>query len=226
MSDVFDELDNINTPEVSDKQGIVKLNFEPFLLELAARPTKIIRTPTLISFIDTLGTNKSGSNNAIGRLQFFLNAYKQEMALLTANSDKLSFVTDDHDSLTRGNTGTHAPDFKFVASNGNNYTIDAKMYGTVNSYYENWPTTNFHNADYCLTFIIKENLWLYSKKSEQYKNLYSVDELIKTDPQLLEITIPTQLQLIRFDIDLKASNDQIPLTVAYNFYIKTYKAGL
>lgn len=75
MTDIFYKSDNTDVPEIVDDCNIIQLNFKPFLMELTTRSPKVLYTPALISFINTLGKNKSGSNNAIGRLQFFLNAY-------------------------------------------------------------------------------------------------------------------------------------------------------
>ena len=213
----------ISHKELSIKGKITTLNFQPFLDELASRQRPYISTPALIDFINTLGKNKSGSKNAIGRLQFFLNAYKQEISLLGVNPSRLSFVIDDHKGLTRGSTGESAADFYFQSANGEKYLIDAKMYYSEVSYFTALASTNFHNADYALIYLIKNNIWVYARKVDNYSTLYTVDELADSDPWLLEIRFPPSLRLIRFDVTLNASDSQIPEMVAYNFYTKYLK---
>lgn len=207
-----------NDAEVLDALGINRLYFRAFLDELENREPKIIHTASLIKFINTLGRNKSGSNNAIGRLQFFLNAYIQEMTLKAINKGKLDFVVNDHEYLTRGATGDPAADFKFISSRGLIYTIDAKMYLSEDSFYENLSKTNFHNADYTLIFLIKENRWRYSRKVDNYTKLYTVEELALSDSHLFEIQFPESLTLIRFDINLFDTDDKIPSEISYTFY--------
>lgn len=221
METIFEVLDSLNAPVVAGTAGqITTLNFQPFLDELLNRHDPYIRTPALVEFINTLGKNKSGSKNAIGRLQFFLNAYSQEINLLSANPSKLRFVLDDHESLTRGNSGENAADFYFHSAEGKDYLIDAKMYYSETSYFSLLNTTNFHEADYVLIYLIKPNLWVYARKADNYQTLYTVDELAKSDPWLLEIKFPPFLRLIKFKVVMDASDSQIPEKVAYNFYTK------
>lgn len=220
MADVFDELNEINSPVVAQDGKINLLNFKLFLDELEKRDPQTIRTAALIDFVSSLGKNKSGSKNSIGRLQYFLNAYSQEIALLHANSN-LKFVKDDHEYLKRGNTGTNDADFVLEASNGKNYTIDAKMYGTKKGYFSRLSETNFHDADYALIFTNKETpRWLFSKKSENYETLYTPDELKETDPWLLEINLPTSIRLIYFTFDKDLTDVEVPEEVGYFFINK------
>lgn len=226
MESALKELDEFNSAVIIHNHKIIKLNFHPFLDELENRTVQTIKTPMIKDFMKTLGKNKSGSDNSVGRLQFFLNACRQEDGLIAVNPDRLHFINDDHYGLTRGNPGESAADFYFDASDGLRYKIDAKMYGAAVSYFQNLPTTNFHDAEYALVYLISENEWVYSKKSEAYKNLYDVETIAKTDPWLLEIQLPSQLRLLRFHIDLKASDAQIPDEVGYNFYNKSLKTKI
>lgn len=226
MEAALKELDEFNSAVIIHNNQITGLNFYPFLDELEGRAVQTIKTPMIKDFMQTLGKNKSGSNNSVGRLQFFLNAFRQEGGLLAVNPGKLSFINDDHYGLTRGNPGESAADFYFEASDGLRYKIDAKMYGSAKSYFKNLPTTNFHGAEYALVYLIAENEWVYSKKTEAYKNLYDTETIAKTDPWLLEIQFPSQLRLIRFHVDLEAFDAQIPDEVGYNFYTKSLKTKI
>lgn len=217
MTDIFDESNEINSPVIERNGKINFLNFKLFLEELKKRDSKIIKTPALIDFVSSLGKNKSGSKNSIGRLQYFLNAYSQEIALICVNSN-LQFVKNDHEYLKRNSTGTNDADFVFKASNGKSYSIDAKMYGTKEGYFRRLSETNFHAADYALIFTNKENpRWLFSKKSENYGILYTPEELKKTDPWLLEIKLPTSLKLIYFALNKDLIDTEVPEKVGYFF---------
>ena len=217
MTDIFDEANEINSPVIEQNGKINFLNFKLFLEELKKRDSKIIKTPALIDFVSSLGRNKSGSKNSIGRLQYFLNAHSQEIALICINSN-LQFVKNDHEYLKRNSTGTNDADFIFKASNGKSYSIDAKMYGTKEGYFKRLPETNFHAADYALIFTNKENpRWLFSKKSENYGILYTPEELKKTDPWLLEIKLPPSLRLIYFALNKDLIDTEVPEKVGYFF---------
>ena len=222
----FDELDKINVPTISDKRGITTLNFAQFLSILHTRtPAKII-TPQLIKFINTLGRNKSGGNNAISRLQYFLNAYIQEISLKSENNDILEFIGDDHYSLVRGSTGTNDADFYLHANNGNTYTIDVKIFISEASFIEQRQKNNinFHNADYCLVYLIDSRGWRFSRKVDGYRDLSTVVVFEGSDPWLAEIKVPKHLSLVRFfTTELKSSefsklNDsEVPVEVSYEF---------
>ena len=86
MVDVFDELNEINAQVVIKDGKIQRINFRPFLDTLYDRvSTKpILRTRNILEFMSSLqGKNKSSGKNGISRLQTFLNAYIQEIALKT-----------------------------------------------------------------------------------------------------------------------------------------------
>ena len=216
----------IGEPISVDAQGFTAIHFEAFLEELKNRVPQQIVTKDIITFMTTLGTNKSGGENAVSRLQFFLNAYIQETSLERLNKDKLVFIGDDHYSLVRGGTGTDEPDFYLYASNNARYTIDVKIYFSEESYYNNLPTTNFHKADYCLAYLIKDKAWKFSRKLDNYCILEQASTYYKTDNWLNEITLPKNLTLIKFSTDTlsghafsKLINSEVPNVVNYNFYI-------
>jgi len=222
----FDIILNSEQPATigDDLRGIAVLDMGAFWREVYKREDKNITTVNLIRFMNTLGKNKSGSDNAIGRLQFFLNAFSQELALYLANPNTLKFVGDDHYSLIRGATGTDDPDFYFMTSNGKQFTIEAKMYFSEKSYHNKKATTNFHKADYCLVYIISSAKWMASQKADGYNTLYEIADLAKYYPWLLEINLPDSLTTIKFfipDKDLnKLTDSQLPETVNYTFYTK------
>lgn len=228
MNSIF--LDKVRTtselPVSKDALGNVYLNFLGFWWELLQRFENIayLTTVDLLSFMATLGRNKSGGRNGISRLQYFLNAFSQELSLFLANPLKLAFVGDDHFWLRSGGTGTDDPDLNFFANNGNIYTLEAKMYFTDNSYFQSLPTTNFHTATYCIAYIITTGQWYFSKKSENYSKLYRVSELMNPDPWLAEINLPTQMTTIQFSVPgAKLSDlpdDLVPETVDYKIYTK------
>ena len=226
QQDAFTELDTINAPIDSDDYGITTLNYNHFLAELHNRSSYTIKTTYLIPFINTLGRNKSGGNNAIARLQYFLNAYIQEIALKSLNSDCLDFISQDHHSLIRGNTGTDDPDFCFFTSQNTAYTIDVKIFYSRAKYDKHKATTNFHKADYCLVYLIDTKTWRFGKKSENYSILYATNTLAITDPHLAELKLPDSLTLIRFFTDelnsfqfRAASDADVPEMVNYEFYV-------
>jgi hypothetical protein len=203
---------------------------------LKKRPVKQIKTAALNKFFNSLGRNKSGSKNGIGRGQEFFNADFEETGLKKANPGVLVYVNDDHDSLTAGSTGTNAPEFYFYTKANGKFTVEAKMYSSVESYFSNVKTTNFHDADYVISYIIDKHLWLFSKKVENYLELYTQDDLAATDPWISEITLPSQLETISFYIPKSQnrldkalrdySNEELPEVVNYKFFINEAKASL
>jgi hypothetical protein len=217
---------SIEDPVSVDEHGFTAIHFELFLAELKNRSPQCIITRDIITFMNTLGKNKSGGNNAVSRLQFFLNAYIQEISLERLNTDTLVFIGDDHYSLIRGGTGTDDPDFYFYASNNARYTIDVKIYYSEESYYKNLQTTNFHKADYCLVYLIKDKAWKFSRKLDSYSILEQASTYYKTDPCLNEIILPKNLNLVKFFTDTlsghafsKLIDSDVPNTVNYDFYI-------
>ena len=212
-------------PTHDDADGIAIIDFAAFWHTLHSREEKFITVINLVKFMKTLGgKNKSGSENTIGRLQYFINAFSQELALFLANQGYIRFVGDDHYYLTRGATGTDDPDFCFTTKAGTQFTIEAKMYFSEASYHNKKATTNFHKADYCLAYIISSAKWRVSHKIDNYNTLYDIEELAKYYPQLLEIVLPNELTTVQFSIpNLKLSDltdDQLPEKVNYTFYTK------
>ncbi len=207
-----------------DAKGIAVLDMVAFWRTIHNRKEKFIIVANLIKFMKTLGKNKSGSDNAIGRLQFFLNAFSQELSLYLANPKTLRFVGDDHYCLIRGATGTDDPDFYFTTSNGKQFTIEAKMYFSEESYHSNKAITNFHKADYCLVYIISSAKWMVSQKVDCYNNLYNIEDLAKYYPWLLEIVLPDELTTVTFSVPgmklSKLTDDELPAEVNYTFYTK------
>lgn len=222
MANVFDELNEINTPTVVKDGKIQRINFQPFLDKLYNRVSTnpIIRTPNILEFMASLqGKNKSSGKNGISRLQSFLNAYIQESALKSINSS-LKFINEDHDFLKRGGHGEDDAEFYFTASDGAVFKLEAKMYWDEASFREKLPTTNFHKADYvCLFFLKDANYrWAFAKKEDNYEKIYRAVDLIETDPQILELRLPNTLTTISFNVDKNSSDTDIPEEVSYRFY--------
>lgn len=184
-----------------DEHGYTILNYLPFLQILREREIYELKTPALAAFVSTLGRNKSGSENSIGRFQYFANAFIEEDALHKCNPETLVFVGDDHYNLVRGATGTNDPDFYFYAKNGRTFTIEVKMYWSEESYRKELPDTNFHNADYCIAFLISTKQWVFSRRIDGYSKLCSASYFTNTDPWLLEITLPVSLTTIKIFVD-------------------------
>ena len=184
-------------PVEQDEFGFTVLNYGPFLHALYERESHELKTPALAAFISTLGRNKSGSENSIGRFQYFANAFIEEASLHKCNQKILAFVGDDHYNLIRGATGTNDPDFYFYAKNGRTFTIEVKMYWSEESYRKELPNTNFHNADYCIAFLISTKQWVFSRRIDGYSKLCSASYFTNTDPWLLEITLPEKLTTIK-----------------------------
>jgi hypothetical protein len=224
---IFDEVGKVNQAVLFDESGFTAINFKQFLVELSAREKKEILTEYLINFINTLGRNKSGGNNAISRLQYFLNAYIQEVELEKENSDILEFIGDDHYFLVKGYKGTDEADFYLHASNGNMYTIDVKIFFSEKRFIEQREANNinFHNADYCLVYLIDSKGWRFCRKVDGYLSLSTIVVFMGSDPWLSEIKLPKTLTLIKFFTDELTSGEfsrlsdiDVPSTVSYTFY--------
>ena len=207
------------------QNGLLILNLLAMWKELYNRNTRTIQTKWLKDFMKTLGKNKSSGKNGISRLQCFLNALGQELSLLLANIKTLTFVGKDHFDLRMYGTGTDDPDFYFTPSNGNTYTLEAKMYFTRDKYDENKATTNFHKADYVIVFVISTKEWLISRKIDNYSTLFTVEQLSETDSHLAELTLPDTVTTIQFYVTDSDStkladrfDDKVPDTVYYNIY--------
>lgn len=245
FTQTYDELSKLNTEDESplppptslDKRGnIQQLVYVSFLAELKKRSIKQIQTAALNKFFNSLGKNKSGSKNGIGRGQEFCNAYLEETTLKKANPEVLVYVNEDHDSLTAGDTGTDDPDFYFYTKANGRFKVEIKMYSAVESYFSNVKTTNFHDADYVINYIIDKHVWLFSTKEEQYLELYTQDSLAATDPWINEINLPSQLETISFYIPKdknilnkalrEYTNKELPKVVSYNFFINEAKSTL
>lgn len=244
FTQTYDIFFKLNTEEESlppstslDQSGdIQQLVYASFLAELKKRSIKQIQTAALNKFFNSLGKNKSGSKNGIGRGQEFCNAYLEETTLKKANPEVLVYVNEDHDSLTAGDSGTDAPEFDFYTKVNGRFTVEVKMYRSIESYFSNVTTTNFHDADYVISYIINKHIWLFSTKAEQYLELYTQDSLAATDPWINEITLPSQFETISFyipedqNILNKAlrdyTNEELPEVVNYNFFINEAKSTL
>lgn len=218
-----------------DAEGnIYQLTYASFLAELKKRPVKQLQTAALNKFFNSLGKNKSGSKNGIGRGQEFCNAFFEEGTLKEANPGVLVYVNEDHDSLTAGDTGTDAPEFYFYTKANGTFTVEAKIYKSVASYFSLVKTTNFHNADYVISYIIDMQVWLFSTKTEDYLELYTQGTLAETVPWITEITLPTTLEHISFYIPKEQNvlnkalrdytDEELPEVVSYNFFINPAKS--
>ena len=211
--------------ESQTPEGRKILNLSAMWKELFMRSSRTIYTVWLIQFMQTLSKNKSAGKNGISRLQHFLNALSQELSLFLANMGTLSFVGKDHYYLLEYGTGTNDPDFYFRPSNGNTYTMEAKMYFSRDSYTKLLGTTNFHNADYVIIFIIGTKEWLISRKIDNYNTLYSIKQLSDTDPQLTELVLPEIITTIQFyttDDNTKKLADRTDAEVPETVYYRTY----
>ena len=205
---------------------ITRLWYQPFFDALDARKNKEITTTYLLEFMSTLGGhNKSGGNNGISRLQYLLNAFTGESRTVAANSGSMGYVQPDHEDLIRGSHGLNDPDLFFIASSGDRYTIEEKIFASSKEYHSKLNDTNFHNADYALVFLINECVWKFSRKVDNYTKLSSADTFSATDPWLLEINCPTFMPLVSFFCDgmsRKAfralTDDKVPEKVKYEIH--------
>lgn len=220
MEDFSDKLIKEYEPvEYAQDGRILSINLPSFVEALDRQNNQAINTIRLMDFVKTLGTNKSGGKNGIFRLQCFINAYLQEQALIEANPGTLKFGNDDHYELTRGSTGTNAPDFIYQ----DKYTIDAKINSSIDSYKNLLGTTNCHNADYVLVYLLAESLWVFAKKSEKYLTLHTVDKLAETDPWLLDLNLPKAFKTFKFMVNRDDTDDQVPETVTYTSWYRSAK---
>lgn len=186
---------------VYQNNKLVTLNFAPFLMDLKNRALQCLTGPEIndiAKLANSLGRNKSGGENGISHIQYYINAFIGESALVRKNSDNLKFFTDDHDSLTYGSHGTNDPDFIFTPKNNNTYTIEFKIYKSASSYEEYLAATNFHGADYVIAYLIEEHSWKISRKIDNYKYLCTQTVWSTTDPWLTELNMPKKLELINF----------------------------
>ena len=216
---------NLEQVEAHTTSGRLILNLLAMWKVLFERSSMSIYTASLIKFMQTLSNNKSAGKNGISRLQHFLNALSQELSLFLANIDTLSFVSKDHYYLLEYGTGTNDPDFYFRPSNGNTYTLEAKMYFSRDSYTKLLATTNFHSADYVIIFIIGTKEWLISRKIDNYSTLYSIKQLSDTDQQLTELILPEIITTIQFyttDANTKKLADRTDAEVPETVYYRTY----
>lgn len=187
-------------PGLSDEHGLAIFNMDATWKLLFEKQEKTITTTLLKPFMATLGTNKSGSKNGVGRNQFFMNAFSAEGPLQAANPRTFSFVGDDHFALFRGSTGSDDPDFFFRPSNGQTYTIEVKVNFSIEDYLARRPSTNFHKADYCIVFILNTSDWLISRKVDNYCNLTLASAFEATDPWLKEINFPKKYWRVRYSL--------------------------
>ena len=192
----------------------------------------------LKNFVATCGKNKTSSNNSIGRFGFFSSTYLQENGLIVANPDTLRYIGNDHNELIRGSTGTDDPDFYFDAFDSNHkpctYKLEVKMYLSIESYFKNLETTNFHNADYCLAYLLNINKWVFSRKVDNYKEVFTADDeqLLQQEPWLRIINLPntvTRLQFYIPNMPMKTfhslTDNQLPDEVQFNFIVHSVANG-
>lgn len=184
------------------------VNFENLLNKLRANQNKVLKVAALLDFMSTLeGENKTDGKNGIARLQYFLNAYAEEMALLRANIGILEPINDDHDGIVRGGHGENAADFWFNCSNGRRYKIEVKMFWDKDSYFSKLPKTNFHEAHFAIVYLITERRWYIAKSIDSYTTLTTLDEIIIEFPYLAEINFPTSFTTISFEKGLASKTD-------------------
>ena len=110
------------------------------------------------------------------------------------------------------------------------------MYSSIESYFSNVKTANFHSANYVVNYIIDKRAWLFSKKAENYLELYTQSDLAAMDPWISEITLPSKLETISFYISKSQNrlnkalrdylNEELPGVVNYKFFINEAKAIL
>lgn len=204
---------------------ITRLWYQPFFNALK-KEYKELPTTALLEFMRTLvGRNKSGGNNGISRLQYMLNAFTGESMTVAANPSSMGYIQTDHEALIRGSHGLNDPDLFFIASSGDRYTIEEKIFASSKEYHNKLNDTNFHNADYALVFLITEQVWKFSRKVDNYTKLNPVAAFSSTDPWLLEINCPTYMPLVSFFCDgigIKAfrelTDDKVPEKVKYTIY--------
>lgn len=207
-----------------------ELDFKWFIEKLKERNPKIIHPHCkggITEFMASLkGENKTPAKNGLKRLQYFLNAYFQEDAVIKANIDKISYNGEGHFALEFGGAGTNPADLILTANNGNKYTIEVKLYMSEGSRQAAFSKTNFHKADYCFLYIISEHAWYVLKKVDNYNKKYTVDEIKETDPWLSDVRFPS-FEYIKFQVNDDMSDSEVPNAVKYAFGInkgnKVYK---
>lgn len=199
------------------------LSFPKFIDELKTRDIKKIKTPALLEFMSTLqGKNKTGGSNGITRLQYFLNAYLQEFELVLKNKF-MKFFGTNHFGLERNGIGDDKPDLVYETLNGpRDITyLEAKIYWDFSSYSNHLDTTNFHNADFVLAYFISENQWRITYKNDDYKILYTKDQIVKKCFWLANLILPS-FETIKFTVNgqsiSKLTDNEIPSEVEYTFY--------
>ena len=218
------EIEVANNKMIIDKATIGNfLSFPKFIDELKTREIKKIKTPALIEFMSTLqGKNKTGGSNGITRLQYFLNAYLQEFELVLKNK-KMNFLGTNHFGLDRNGVGDDKPDLVYKTLNGprDDTYLEAKIYWNFSSYFEHLEITNFHQADFILIYFISEKQWRIAYKNDDYKVLYTKEQIVEKCPWLSDLILPN-FETINFTAKRqsisKLSDSEVPLEVNYTFY--------
>lgn len=218
------EIEVANNKMIVDKAIIGNfLSFPKFIDELKTREVKKIKTPALIEFMSTLqGKNKTGGSNGITRLQYFLNAYLQEFELVLKNK-KMNFLGTNHFGLDRKGVGDDKPDLVYKTLNGpkDDTYLEAKIYWNFSSYFEHLEITNFHQADFVLIYFISEKQWRIAYKNDDYKVLYTKEQIVERCPWLSDLILPN-FETINFTAKRqsisKLSDSEVPLEVNYTFY--------
>lgn len=200
---------------------ILVLAYESYLNELKTTFPKVISTPELIEFMRSLrGKNKSGSKNGIGRLQYFINAYLQESALVNANPGILDFYGNNHEYLARGESGDDDPDLKLTTDEGI-FKVEVKKYWNQKSYLDHLHSKdgiNFHDSTYALVYLV-EGGWRVTLQREGYEILHFVTDLASTDPWIAFLKLPTKIGNIKFNVDNNFTDDQVPEEVTFALYL-------
>lgn len=210
------------------KPAIEKLPFNDFLTYLRSSTKNYFPTKRLIEFMKTIGgKNKTGGKNGIIRLQYFLNAYIQEISLENLNKNYLSFCGNNHTELIKNSNGDDLPDFIFRSTTAPKakMSVETKMYIDKESYFKYLFSTNMHNADYIFLYCIKDSAWYIACKEEDYQNIYSLDEINNKWPWLSVINFPSHLSTFTFYVPASEQNSiklkdlydlQVPETVFFN----------
>ena len=173
----LDKFTNYLVNKAAENNGVVYLD------------SKIIEP--LLTFAKTLYLKFEGGRNRLVSLQYFLNAYLQEDALIKANPGVLKYNPDEkaHLILKRAGIGTNDPDFKY-----NGKKIDAKMYKNYSSckYYK----STFHKAEYGLFYFIEDNAWGVCSKENDYQTIIPFEE----SDLYNKIKLPDNMYYLQFKV--------------------------
>lgn len=176
------------------------------------------KTINILSFMRTVkGNNNTKVKNGVKKLQYFLNACIQEYLMLKYNASSLCFIRDDHRFLKANSFGADVPDF-FLMKNGQKVCkLEAKMFYSTSTYLSTYTTINFHKADYVAVYVIDERAWYFSRKIDNYSELYKQDALIGQHSEEVKKLVLPKVPRVFFDVSESAVDKDVPEFVNFKF---------